>query len=78
MPNVSDGFVKVDSPDVLAVGLLVAADGKKDDVKDKLKGAWTVVAMEEGGRGCAWYGKKDNRRAKDDLDEAHRLDPKNY
>jgi uncharacterized protein (TIGR03067 family) len=35
---------------MLVVGLLVAADDKKDDVKDKLKGTWTVVAMEEGGK----------------------------
>jgi uncharacterized protein (TIGR03067 family) len=35
---------------VLVVGLLVAADEKKDDVKDKLKGTWTVVSIEEGGK----------------------------
>jgi uncharacterized protein (TIGR03067 family) len=39
---------------VLVIGLLVAADEKKDDkkaddVKDKLKGTWTFVAKEEGG-----------------------------
>jgi uncharacterized protein (TIGR03067 family) len=35
---------------VLVVGLLVAADDKKDDVKDKLKGTWTVVSMERDGK----------------------------
>jgi uncharacterized protein (TIGR03067 family) len=35
---------------VLAVGLLVAADDKKDDVKEKLKGTWAIVAMEVGGK----------------------------
>jgi len=35
---------------VLVVGLLVAADDKKDDAKDKLKGTWTFVSMEQGGQ----------------------------
>jgi uncharacterized protein (TIGR03067 family) len=35
---------------VLVIGLLVAADDKKDDLKDKLKGTWTVISMEEGGK----------------------------
>ena len=35
---------------VLVIGLMTAADDKKpDDVKDKLKGTWTIVAMEVGG-----------------------------
>jgi uncharacterized protein (TIGR03067 family) len=34
---------------VVAIGLLMAADDKKDDVKDKLKGTWTIVSMEAGG-----------------------------
>jgi uncharacterized protein (TIGR03067 family) len=43
---------------VLVVGLLIAADDKKDDekkddAKDKLKGTWTFVAMEEGGQKAA-------------------------
>ena len=43
---------------VLAIGLLIAADDKKDDekkddAKDKLKGTWTFVAMEEGGQKAA-------------------------
>jgi len=42
----------------LMVGLLIAADDKKDDekkddAKDKLKGTWTFVAMEEGGQKAA-------------------------
>jgi len=35
---------------VAAVALMIAADDKKDDVKDKLKGTWTVVSMEVGGK----------------------------
>lgn len=36
---------------VLMIGLLVfAADKKTDDVNVKLKGIWTVVAVEEGGK----------------------------
>jgi len=35
---------------VLAIGLLVAADDKKDDVKDKLQGTWTVVSVERAGK----------------------------
>jgi uncharacterized protein (TIGR03067 family) len=35
---------------VAVVGLLVAADDKKDDIKDKLKGTWEVVSMEVGGK----------------------------
>jgi len=44
---------------VLMVGLLIAADEKKDDTKkaddakDKLKGTWTIVAMDEGGQKAA-------------------------
>jgi uncharacterized protein (TIGR03067 family) len=35
---------------VVVVGLVLAADDKKDDVKDKLKGTWTIVSMEVGGK----------------------------
>ncbi len=37
---------------VLVVGLVLAADEKPkaDDIKDKLKGTWTVVAMERDGQ----------------------------
>jgi uncharacterized protein (TIGR03067 family) len=37
---------------VLVIGLLIAADEKPkaDDAKDKLKGTWTVVAMERDGK----------------------------
>jgi uncharacterized protein (TIGR03067 family) len=37
---------------VFVVGLLIAADEKPkaDDVKDKLKGTWTIVAMERDGQ----------------------------
>jgi uncharacterized protein (TIGR03067 family) len=32
------------------IGLTIAADDKKDDLKDKLKGTWHVVAMEVNGK----------------------------
>ncbi len=35
---------------VALIGLLVAADEKKDDVKDKLKGTWDIVSMEIEGK----------------------------
>ena len=35
---------------VVVVGLVLAADDKKDDVKEKLKGTWTVVSIEAAGK----------------------------
>jgi uncharacterized protein (TIGR03067 family) len=40
---------------VLVIGLLIAADdkkddAKKDDAKDKLKGTWTMVSLERSGQ----------------------------